>query len=571
MSRARIAAVRLLPVLLLLAVYWPAVNTWFFQDDFGWLNLRHDVRSLSDLPGALFAPKAHGNMRPLGENAYWLLMPALFGAEPLPLHIATFVTQAAALLLLGGIAGRLTRSHLAAFAAQILWIADVAVAETLGWTSIYNQALSAFFFLLAFYLLIRFAENGNHRYEIAQWAAFVLGLGALETNVVYPALAAIYALLFARQLFRRVLPMFAVSALSVLVHFHFAPASSRGQYAPVLDGRIFGTAWTYWSWALGAMAVLLTVAIGVLVVADTLKRRYLPLLGLAWFFLPLAPYLLLPDHRMDYYLEVPAIGMAILGAAAVVESSRLPVKLLAAACMLVYLCTSVPHSLTVVRWQHERALRVENLVEGVAEARRQAPGKIILLEGIDTDLFHAGIADLPFLALSIPHVYLSPSEFQRIDAPPVLLSKYLLPAPLTRNALFYRFDGSMLHRTRGESIPAEDEPHFVNIADDVFQEYLGPGWSSDPYGLRRMNGNASARIGGPRRAEDRLYIGVFETHGFQLAVSANGVDLPVALAYRDLNLSEYRATLPAAASAWKSMDVLLKSDRPLSFGYLEVR
>src|SRR6266568_3538456 len=63
---------RLIPIAVLLALYWPGVTAWFYQDDFGWLSLRHDVHAARDLAGALFAPKAHGNMRPLGENAYWL-------------------------------------------------------------------------------------------------------------------------------------------------------------------------------------------------------------------------------------------------------------------------------------------------------------------------------------------------------------------------------------------------------------------------------------------------------------------------------------------------------------------
>ena len=56
---------RVLPLLLLLALYWPGLTGWFYQDDFGWLNLRHDVHSFRDLGPALFGPKAHGNIRPL--------------------------------------------------------------------------------------------------------------------------------------------------------------------------------------------------------------------------------------------------------------------------------------------------------------------------------------------------------------------------------------------------------------------------------------------------------------------------------------------------------------------------
>ena len=259
MTDTRGAVARALPVFLLLALYWPSVTAWFFQDDFGWLNLHRDVHSTRDLATALFAPKAHGNMRPLGENAYWLVFPSLFGADPLPLHLAAFLTQAASLLLIGSIAGRLTRLRLAAFASQILWMANAGLAESLGWSCIYNQILSGFFFLLAFYFLLRYVETGGPIHWVAQWVAFVLGLGALEINVVYPALAALYALLFARSLLKKVLPMFAVSALAVFVHFHFAPLSASGVYAPVLDARVFSTVWTYWTWALGPMPLWLTI------------------------------------------------------------------------------------------------------------------------------------------------------------------------------------------------------------------------------------------------------------------------------------------------------------------------
>src|SRR5437764_12132127 len=83
------------PLLLLLVLYWPGLTTRFYQDDFGWLNLRHDVHSAAGLPHTRLAPTAHGNMRPLGENAYWLGQSAALGAEPLPLHAWTFVTESA--------------------------------------------------------------------------------------------------------------------------------------------------------------------------------------------------------------------------------------------------------------------------------------------------------------------------------------------------------------------------------------------------------------------------------------------------------------------------------------------
>jgi len=132
MPEIRASAWSLLPVLLLFVLYWPGLTTWFYQDDFGWLNLRHDVHSASDLAGALFAPKAHGNMRPLGENAFWLGLGSLFGVEPLPFHICTFLTQSASLLLLGSIVRRLVTWAPAGICAQILWLVNPGLAPAMG-------------------------------------------------------------------------------------------------------------------------------------------------------------------------------------------------------------------------------------------------------------------------------------------------------------------------------------------------------------------------------------------------------------------------------------------------------
>ena len=575
MPTARAALWRAVPVLLLLALYWPGLNTWFFQDDFGWLNLRRDVHSARDLGNALFAPKAHGNMRPLGENAYWLGLSSLFGPDPLPFHVTSFLTQAGSLLLLGAIVRRMLHSDWAAFGAQILWTVNIGLAPALGWSSIFNQILSGFFFLLAFYFLLRHVETGHRSDWVAHWIAFVLGLGALEINVVYPAIAAVYAFLYAPALVKRILPMSAVSATAVLVHFHFAPAASSGAYAPRIDARVFSTAWTYWRWALGPVplwtALLLSLAVCGLIGWAIQRKRYVVLVCLAWFLLPLLPYLPLPEHRMDYYLAVPAIGLAMLGAFAIAQWRQLGVagRVVAAICLAVYAAASARAAVTVTNWQYARGERVADLVLGVAGVRRSAPREIVLLENIDNDLFSSAIADLPFRALEIPRVYLAPGSGHAL---------YELPAAIARRALdagraqVYRFDRDRLHRTSGAELPREDAPHLINLADSVFQDYFGTGWREVPGGYREMNGRAAVRIGAPRSSAEHLYIGVFETRNLSLRVQANRVELPVTLEARGNDLTEYRATLPPAFIGSREIDVTLQSDRsPLLFGYLQVR
>jgi hypothetical protein len=310
----------------------------------------------------------------------------------------------------------------------------------------------------------------------------VLGLGALEINVVYPALAALYVLFHARPFLKKVLPMFAVSLAAVLAHFYFAPPPHAGVYAPRVGFAIFTTLWTYWRWVLGPMpeAGAALVAAGVLVLIGWGLRRgqYTPIVGAAWFVFPLLPYLPLPDHKMDYYLAVPSIGIAMLGAYAIAGIRKFGAagKIAAVVVILAYAGTSAQAAWTVTQWQHARAEKVEDLVLGVEEVHQAAKGKIILLDGIDSDLFWSGVADLPFRAKSIPSVYLAPGSEARIQAAPDLLAKYVLPQAIAKRALaangavVYRFDGRMLHNETAHAgaLWTEDEPRFINIGDPVF-------------------------------------------------------------------------------------------------------
>src|SRR5579863_5983500 len=116
------------PIALFLVLYWPGLTIYFYQDDFAWLNVRHEVHSWRHLPAALFVPKAHGNLRPWSETGFFLLLGKLFGANPLPFRIVVFATACADLLLLGAVVRRLTSNAAVAFWTEVLWIANSCVA-----------------------------------------------------------------------------------------------------------------------------------------------------------------------------------------------------------------------------------------------------------------------------------------------------------------------------------------------------------------------------------------------------------------------------------------------------------
>jgi hypothetical protein len=399
---------------------------WFYQDDFGWLHLL-PVHGFQGLLEALFLPKAHGNIRPFSENGFFMLFSWIFGMNPAPFRAAVFAAAIADLVLMGAVVRKLTGSGLAALGTQIFWLANSCVAVAFCWTSIYNQTQSLFFLLLAFWLLLR----GNFKW---QWIVFAIGLGSLETNVVYPALATLYALLFAREQVRKILPMFLLSAAFTAVHLWLAPVEKSGVYALHFDAGMLSTLWTYFRLAIGPERLAhfaaipawpATAVLTIALLAAAVRLGRLGLFAAGWFVIALSPLLPLRDHVSDYYLAAPMFGLAMLGGAAIAKL-RKPLAFPIAA---LYLAISLPAAWMVTTWHYERSQAVKNLVLGVVEIHEHTPGKAILLRGVGSDLFMAGVADLPFELYGIRDVYLTPGTEGRLQ------QRYALPLDKTREML----------------------------------------------------------------------------------------------------------------------------------------
>jgi hypothetical protein len=411
--------------LFLLLFYWRGLDCWFYQDDFGWMHLwpARDFRGLLQI---LFAPHAHGNLRPWSENLFFFGLHGLFGVHALPFRIVVFATVIADLFLLDRLVRDLTGSAWAALAAEICWLANPAVAPSLCWTCIYNQTQSLFFLLLALLLFVR------GRYW-AQAAVFVLGLGSLETMVMYPVIASLYALIYDRSKFRRTLPLYAISLVYTALHFWVAPAPQSGPYMIEIGWRMFRTFatymqmvlgpenlahfhWTWPAWYAAAGTVLMSVA----VILAAVSARRAALFGIGWFLVMLAPVLPLPDHVLDYLLTVPAVGLAIVLGAAVAERRRV-----AAGAVAFYLAVALPGAWETMSWHHARSLVSRNLVEGVVEYDRAHPGKTLLLTAMSSEQFDAGFKDLPFELYGMKNVFLAPGAERKIENP--IAPLYVLP------------------------------------------------------------------------------------------------------------------------------------------------
>lgn len=437
------AACWLVPPLFALYLYWRGIFAWFQQDDFVWLHLVDGVHNFGELLVALFRPTDHGTWRPLPERAFFMSLQSLFGYNALPYRIVVFLTQCANFALLASITRRLSSSRLAGLLAAVFWIASSKLIDVMTWTSEYILAACGFFLLLAFYFFLRHAESGQRRYLWYCWLTFLAGFLAMETNLVFPLLAASYALLFARPLFRKSLFLFLPSALYAILHLALANQHPRGVYTMHFDSSIFLTAARYSvmaftpeqlaaftrfpEWAGPVGAAVLGVALGAFAIWRALRRDWLPVLMLAWFAFLLAPVLPLRDHVTPYYLTLPMIPLSMLGACAVDSAWHLrpltPVsiglRVLATGLAAFYLLESAPVARGGTKWYADRSHEVERFARYVFRAHRRSPEKVILIHGIDSLLFWTGVAHYPFRdEQGANYVYLTGDAAPFIEAHP---------------------------------------------------------------------------------------------------------------------------------------------------------
>jgi hypothetical protein len=612
MSRLRRAAYWCVPALICLLVHWRGMASWFQSDDFVWLGVGMNRHGLHEYLLALFAPGSAAHLRPWSERLIFMVNYGLFGVNPLPFRVIVFAMQCANLAMVAWTGTRLTGRRAAGFLAALLWAISGTSVEPLEWASANNQVQCGFFLLLAFYFLLRYVETGKRRYNLLQWVLFLLGFGALEVNIVYPALAATYVWLFARPYLRRVLPLFVPSAIYVVVHALAAPTGKDPAYVLHFTSGMLRTLAKYWAWTVGPVrfwapmpvphwlipSAVVAVSLGLLAFAATRGRR--AFFCLAWFAIAIAPVLPLRDHMDEYYAFVPAIGLCWLGGWALAQSWQAGTFARSAAVGLaaVYVLIVLPRTVAASDYNYRLTERIRNLVEGVARAHQLHPGQTILLDGVDTGLFYNAVLDHPFELLGIDHVYLTPGSERQIEAHPEMadMGRFVLSPPEVAKALdndevaVYDVRGPRL-RNITSSYAAQPRdlglPRRVDVGNPLSASALGPEWYAPDGNHRWMPKRASLRMAGPAAAGEKLYL-----HGYYpgdqlrngpvtVSVSING-SAPASAPITSGGDFELAFPLPAGVVGQSSMQVVVEVSRTfragvdvrdlgLTFGEFEVR
>ena len=538
----------LLPITFLFWLYSTGLRTWFLADDFAWLGLLRDVHTFHDVLSVLFTPAAQGTIRPWSERGFFLLFESLFGLDSLPFRICVFATMTANLLLIVWITRRITGSLMAGSLAAVLWVSNAALVTIMAWNSSYNEAMCSLFLLSSLVLLIRYAETGRRVFWWWHLVIFVLGFGALEINVVYPALAAAYVLFVAPEVRRKplllsLIPLWCISVVYFAVHMAVAPVPEEGHYATRIDIKMFETLATYWRWSFApqarpARSQTAIFWVGVIPLAafsirELIRRRYTVLFFVFWFLIAIAPVLPLPNHIIGYYLTIPLIGVAMLAGWGLSEAWRISSTyrtprlwgILALLPLFTYLGGMIPVSRISSRWWLDQSHAVRGLVLGVRAAEKTHPGKTVVLDGITNSLFNMAVSDSAFSSIGLKDAYLTPGSERGIhdDSDSGRLAQVVLAPSTLRHAIahdevvIYSDVGDHLRNVTGAweqsnlaGLPSAGnpdlEPRRIDVANPLLAYLLGPEWFPVESGFRWMPRRATVRLGGPRSAKDQLVL-----------------------------------------------------------------
>lgn len=574
-----------LPLLVCLALYYKGLSAWFVQDDFGSLLLAMHTQTWDEALNWLVQPLAQGVLRPLPDAYFYIVTYKLAGLNAWAYRAVVFATQFANLLLLTAVTRRIAGSPWPALVGTLVWATNVSLVVGMVWTSAFSQVLCCFFWLAGFLLFLKHVETGRWAYWWAQCAAFLLGLATLEITVVYPVFLIAYCLLLERRHAWKVLPLAVIAAVWAAMIVWLIPRADTGPYAMHFDAEILRGIWLYWRIALGvfifardwplsravlwALTFLLTGGlVGALLRAEP-RRRRLAIAGFAWFFLALAPVLPLRDQRMDYYLTVPSIGLALAVAALLPSVPRWA----AALWLGVYFVCSVTFIPAGLDSWYTRSQSARRLLDGAAQARRAHPGSALLLAGVDNTLFYSAIYDHGLDAAGVSNIFVIPDG--KVAAKPGFgpLDRYELPpsavpdALASRSAEVYRVspDGDMRNVTGEFSVAgaATGAPAWVDIGLPSSASVLGEGWHGAAGGIRWMNRRGELRLRGPAAPGKRLHLRAIYPYrngeAVQLTVFANNVRVGHARIH-DPASGELTFLLPNSLVGTPELKIVIEAD-----------
>jgi len=310
-------------------VYHQAALSYFFNDDFQWLQRAREFRAANLLDLARY----DHFYRPIIE-IYFYLGQRLFGCTAWPFHAMSVAIHFTNTLLLFLFARALFRSGFVAFLTAMFFCVQPAYVEAVAWVGAITDLLPACWYLLALWTHLLFLERGGVRFYAASVAAFAACLLTHESSAtLLPMMIALEATLASerrlpalsevegpgpRQSASERAARYAPLALLLVGYLALAYVVNSRSYL-IREGH-YALGWhavphvleyivsLYVGQRTVVTYVLIGIVTGLLLWRGTPRMRF----AVLWIFMTLAPVAFFTWGNASRYTYMPAAGFALL-------------------------------------------------------------------------------------------------------------------------------------------------------------------------------------------------------------------------------------------------------------------
>lgn len=335
----------LLTVFLSGFLYRDSFNAYFFQDD--WFTLKiSDAHNLADFFN-FFIPRTDViYYRPLGMQLPFFLLRSIFGLNPFPFHLLTFITHAVNILLVFLLLRFLFKEDSLSLIASFLYGTSIVHYTPFFWSATYAFVLGPTFFFLSFIFFLRFLRKGSISYWLSI-AFYLLGLLTNELVVVLPMILFFYLFIFQKvKYIKTILPYFFLGILYFMLRFiAFPPATATSDYQLGVGMYLASNLKAYFLWSfnwpeeikaqfvnfltinqkfigeflfdfavfvitLGVnLSLFFIIPIGLIIRKKNYHLLKIVTFGIFWFLVGLLPVIFFPNHSFSYYLPISLVGL----------------------------------------------------------------------------------------------------------------------------------------------------------------------------------------------------------------------------------------------------------------------
>jgi len=303
-------------------IYWDAAGSWFFNDDFHWLDQSWTIRI------AQFADLSRYDhfYRPLIETYFaWGLN--LFGCDPLAFHRASIVIHVLTTGLVYLLGRELGMARPFAYVAALWFVAQSGPVEAVAWVGAVTDLLPGFWYVLTVLTHAAFLRRGGTGLRFATLGGFAACLLTHESSAtLIVMLVAVDVLLrprgavFTREALRLRAAWYAPMAAMLVVYLVVAYVVNSRSYLVTEGYYQFG--WHALPKVLDYLVailvwerdpvpdVVLTTALVAALAVGTPRIRFFTI----WVLVTLLPVLFFTWGIASRYQYVPAAGVALIAA-----------------------------------------------------------------------------------------------------------------------------------------------------------------------------------------------------------------------------------------------------------------